>query len=108
MSKEILDIRVVDLLEQIQEVDKLIHLYSVKANDIIAMSMIKQYSVRREEFVEQLNLVFNKFSLQLILLEPIGINRNKYAPEILMPSFAHEPLSDYKTKDSLTELEGVD
>lgn len=101
MSKKILDIHIVDLLEQIQEVDKLIHLYIKKPNDVIAMSMIKQFTVRREEFVAQLNEVFTQFSLNLIRLEPMGI-KNQYAPEIEMHSFANEPVSEYGTKDKLT------
>jgi hypothetical protein len=100
MSKKILDIHIVDLLEQIQEVDKLIQLYIKKPNDVIAMSMLKQYTARREEFVEQLNEVFTKFSLNLIRLDPIGITKGQYASETLMHSFANEPVSEYGTKDN--------
>jgi hypothetical protein len=97
MNKEIIDIRVVDLLEQIQEVDKLIHLHNSKPNDVIAISMRKQYTVRREEFVAQLNQVFNKFSLKLTLLEPISSTQKAYAPKELLHSFANEPVSAYNT-----------
>jgi hypothetical protein len=104
MSRKILDIHIVDLLEQIQEVDKLIQLYVQKPNDVIAMSMVKQYTLRREEFVQKLNDVFTQFSLNLIRLEPIG--SKKYASEEVH-SFANEPVSDYGTKDKLTEIEGI-
>lgn len=106
MNKEILDIRMVDLLEQIQEVDKLIHLYVSKTNDVIAMSMLKQYTVRREEFVEQLNEVFNQFSLRLTVLEPISVAKKAYTSERLMYSFANEPVSPYETKEGLADIEG--
>ena len=101
MSNKISDIRIADLLEQIQEIDKLIRLYQTKANDRASIFMVKQYTTRREEFVEQLNEVFSQFSLNLIRLEPMGI-KNQYAPEIEMHSFANEPVSEYGTKDKFT------
>jgi hypothetical protein len=101
MSNKISDIRIADLLEQIQEIDKLIHLYQTKANDRASIFMIKQYTARREEFVAQLNEVFTQFSLNLTQLDPIGIKR-EYASEIETYSFANEPVSDYGTKDKLT------
>jgi hypothetical protein len=105
MDKEILDIRVVYLLEQIQQVDKLIQLYVSKKHDVIAMSMLKQYTIRREEFVEQLNEVFNLFSLQLNSLESINGSKKSYASERLTYSFANEPISGYQTKEGLTDIE---
>ena len=100
MSNKISDIRIADLLEQIQEIDKLIHLYNTKTNDRASIFMIKQYTARREEFVEQLNQVFTKFSLNLIRLDPIGITKGQYASETVMHSFANEPVSEYGTKDN--------
>ena len=106
MDKEMLDIRMVDLLEQIQEVDKLIQLYMSKTNDVIAMSMLKQYTVRREEFVEQLNEVFHQFSLQLTSLEPLNRAKKSYAPENLAFSYANEPVETYKNQEDLNEISG--
>jgi acetolactate synthase small subunit len=97
MNKEIIDVNVVDLLEQIQEIDKLIHVHNSKPNDLVGIFMAKQYTVRREEFVAQLNQVFNKFSLTITLLEPIGISEKAYAPKELLHSFANEPVSAYNT-----------
>ena len=66
MNKDILEIKIVDLLEQAQGVDKLIALYGKQKNDAIAASMIQQYSVRKQEIVEQLNQIFKKFSLRIV------------------------------------------
>jgi glutamate synthase domain-containing protein 3 len=105
MDKEMLDIRMVDLLEQIQEVDKLIQLYVSKTHDVIAMSMLKQYTIRREEFVQQLNEVFSQFSLQLTAVEPMNVSKKSYTSEKLVYSLANEPVSTYKNQEGLTEID---
>ena len=60
MKKAALKIKIVDLLEQAQGVDKLIALYDKQKNDAVAASMIQQYSVRKQEIVEQLNQIFRQ------------------------------------------------
>ena len=52
-AKKVSDFRVIDLLEQVQRVDKLIAMYRTLPIDRVAESMILQYSVRRQEFVDQ-------------------------------------------------------
>ena len=54
-AKKVSDFRIIDLLEQVQRVDKLIAMYRTPPIDRVAESMILQYSVRRQEFVDQLN-----------------------------------------------------
>ena len=104
MDKEMLSVRMIDLLEQIQEVDKIINVHK-ESGDSLSIFMIKQYMVRREEFVEQLNEMFNQFSLQLNSLESINGSKKSYASESLMYSFANEPVSGYQAQGGLTEIE---
>lgn len=104
MDKEMLSVRMIDLLEQIQEVDKIINVHK-KSNDGLAIFMIKQYAIRREEFVEQLNEVFNQFSLQLTVVEPMNVSKKSYASEKLVYSFANEPISGHQNREDLTEIE---
>ena len=105
MDKQILSVRMIDLLEQIQEVDKIINVHKA-SNDRVSISMIKQYMVRREEFVEQLNEVFHQFSLQLTSLEPLNRAKKSYASESLAYSYANEPVETYKNQEDLKEISG--
>lgn len=104
MDKEMLSVRIIDLLEQIQEVDKIINVHKT-SNGGLSIFMIKQYMIRREEFVEQLNAVFHQFSLKLHSLESINSPKKTYASEQLMYSFANEPVSGYQNKEGLTEID---
>ena len=65
-SKEIVEIRIIDLLEQVQEVDKLIKNYSKDKQNPIAITMLKQYSVRRQDLVNVLDNIFKKYSLTVV------------------------------------------
>lgn len=62
-GKKALDFRIVDLLEQVQALDKQIAMYRTIPIDKVSDSMIKQYSCMRQEFADQINAIFNKFSI---------------------------------------------
>ena len=65
-SKEIVEIRIIDLLEQVQEVDKLIKNYSKDKHNPVAIAMLKQYSIRRHDLVNLLDKIFKKYSLTVV------------------------------------------
>ena len=65
-SKEIVEIRIIDLLEQVQEVDKLIKNYSKDKQNPVAIAMLKQYNVRRQDLVNVLDKIFKKYSLTVV------------------------------------------
>ena len=56
-------------------------------------------------FVQQLNEIFNQFSLQLTVLEPISVPKKSYTSEKLMYSFANEPVSTYDNQEGLSDIE---
>lgn len=98
-AKKVSDFRIVDLLEQVQRVDKLIAMYRTPPIDRVAELMIKQYSVRRQEFVDQLNEITQKFSMS-IELHPNTQKRpsapKKYAVVENQLSMANESQAEYK------------
>ncbi len=55
-------------------------------------------------FVEQLNQVFNEFSLQLTIVEPISSPKKGYTSEKLMYSFANKPVSTYDSQKGLSDI----
>ena len=71
-AHNIISIKILDLLEQIQAVDKLLNMYAKEENDAVMASMIRQHSIRKQEFVDQLNLIFNKYSLSIVNSKPIS------------------------------------
>ena len=97
--KKVQDFRIVDLLEQVQRVDKLIAMYRTPPIDRVAESMILQYSVRRQEFVDQLNEITQKFSMS-IELHPNTQKRSsaprKYVNVESPLSMANESQAEYK------------
>jgi hypothetical protein len=105
MTKEVRDYLIEDLVEQVQSVDGVIRVYVQTGVDAIAISMIRQYCFRREEFVERLNHIRNK-PVKENTLKPVAAKMG-YAHEPLMASVAHEPDRPYGIKSNLTLIEGI-
>jgi hypothetical protein len=101
MDREMIHIRIADLLDQIERIDRVIDVHKQNKNEAIAMSMVRQYSVGREEFVEQLNEIFKLFSLNVRTLERMPTSKKTYVHETLAVSVAHEPARVYGEKDNL-------
>ena len=98
-AKKASDFRVIDLLEQVQRVDKLIAMYRTPPIDRVAESMILQYSVRRQEFVDQLNEITQKFSMSIELHPNIKQRPSapkKYAVVETPLSMVNESQAEYK------------
>ena len=91
---------VTDLFEQIQAVDRLLNMYAQEENDVVMASMIRQHSVRKQEFVDQLNVIFNKYALTINTLEKaIAIKAKKvYKNEALVAAVAEEAVDYNKGK----------
>ena len=99
-AKNVSDFRIVDLLEQVQRVDKLIAMYRTPPIDRVAESMILQYSVRRQEFVDQLNEITQKFSMSIELhpnIKQRSFSPKKYAVVENQLSMANESQVEYKS-----------
>ena len=97
MTKVMLDIKVADLLEQIQAVDKIIELHKSRKDIEIAQLSIKQYGLHRQEFINQLNAIFNKYSLNVNSLE-YPKSKKLYKNEALVAEAVSEDILDYKKK----------
>ena len=91
--------KIVDLLEQVQKVDRQIAMYHSLDNAAVAESMILQYSVMRQEFVDKLNEITQQFSMS-IELYPNAQKRpsspKKYAIVDSPLSMANESGVEYK------------
>jgi hypothetical protein len=98
MTKKVLDLHIEDLLQQIESVDRRINMWNQGNVDRVAMSMIRQYSIMKEEFVERLNILRQK----ALKLERIPVSKKTYVHETLAVSVAHEPARVYGEKDNLT------
>jgi hypothetical protein len=107
MTKEVKDYLIQDLVEQVESVDRVIQVYVKTGVDAIAVSVIRQYCFRREEFVERLNLIRNKPFKDNAKLKPITVSNRAYAHEPLEVSVAHEPDFPYGIKSNLTLIEGI-
>jgi hypothetical protein len=94
MTKEVINIHIAEVLERIESVERLINMYKQSTNDVVAISMVKQYSIRKEEFVERLNNLRNKASK----LERIPVQKKAYKYEPLVASVAHEGERPYGKK----------
>ena len=108
-SKKMQNIIIVDLLEQIQVADRRIAMYGSLDNDVVAELMIRQYSVMRQEFVDQLNPIFNKFAMSVVFT-PIAqqakvAESNEYA-SFDFPSIKKVPY--FKIVDLLEQIQKVD
>jgi predicted flap endonuclease-1-like 5' DNA nuclease len=108
MTKEVIDIHIADVLERVQSVERLINMYQKSGDDVIAMSMIKQYNIRKAEFVERLNHLRKQALLNDTKLEQIPFSKRAYIPEPSVASVAHEPVRAYgAAKDDLKLIEGI-
>ena len=89
-------IRILDLLEQIQAVDKLLNMYAKEEKDAVVASMIRQHSIRKQEFVDRLNLIFNKYSLSIVNSKPISSSTvsKEYEVDSLVLEGVNEPKVD--------------
>lgn len=96
MKNNINIIRIADLLQQIKSVDKIIQIHAEYKDDIVSASMIRQYSIRKQEFVDQLNLIFNKFSLSIVPSKPISSSNTpkEYEVNSLVLEGVNEPNGD--------------
>ena len=90
-----LDIKVADLLEQIQAVDKIIELHKSRKDIEIAQFSVKQYVLHKQEFINQLNAIFNKYSLNVNSLEHPKSTK-LYKNEGLVAKTVSEDVVDYK------------
>ena len=99
LIKKVPYFKIVDLLEQVQKVDRQIAIYGSLDNAAVAESMILQYSVMRQEFVDKLNEITQKFSMS-IELQPIvkkhPSSPKKYAIVDSPLSMANESGVEYK------------
>jgi hypothetical protein len=98
MTKKVLDLHIEDLLQQIESADRRINMWGQGNVDGVAMSMIRQYSVMKEEFVERLNILRQK---ELKLAQK-PISKKPYARENIALSMAQEPAQSYGEKTQLT------
>jgi flagellar biosynthesis chaperone FliJ len=69
MNDIMLDIKVTDLLEQIEAVNKMIDLHKSREDKARALLSINQYVAHRQDFIDQLNTIFNKYALTINVLE---------------------------------------
>ena len=98
MTKEVINIHISEVLERIESVDRLINMYRKSADDVVAISMAKQHSIRKEEFVERLNQLRKK----ALKLEQTPVLKRTYSFEPLLASVAREGERPYGKKDNLT------
>ena len=103
MTKEVINIHISEVLERIESVDRLINMYRKSADDVVAISMAKQHSIRKEEFVERLNQLRKK----ALKLEQTPVLKRTYSFEPLLASVAREGERPYGKKDNLTLIEGI-
>jgi hypothetical protein len=95
-ANNIIAIKILDLLEQIEAVDRLLAMYAKEENDGIMASMIRQHSIRKQEFVDKLNLIFNKYSLAIVNSKPISSPTvsKEYEVDSLVLEGVSEPKGD--------------
>lgn len=98
MTKEVINIHIADVLEQIEAVEKLINMYKQTGHQDGSMFMIKQYSVRKEELVKRFSRLRNKASK----FDRIHVSPQVYSYEPVLLSVANEETHLYNKKDNLT------
>ena len=96
MKKDIDIILVADLFEQIKLVDKMIVIHAQFKDDVVSASMIRQYSIKKQEFVDELNVIFNKYSLSIVNSKPIfsPTVSKEYEVDSLVLEGVNEPNGD--------------
>jgi hypothetical protein len=68
-NSKALGYRIVDLMHQVELVDDLIQKH-LAVDDAVSSFMVKQYYYRREEFIDQLNEIFQKYNLSVAHIHP--------------------------------------
>jgi hypothetical protein len=60
---------------------------------------IRQHSIRKQEFVDQLNLIFKKYSLTIVNLKPLSSPSvsNEYEVDSLVLEGVNEPNGDLQS-----------
>jgi hypothetical protein len=61
--------RIVDLMQQVELVDDLIQKH-LAVDDVLVHHITKQYYFRRQEFIDQLNDIFQKYNLSVAHMHP--------------------------------------
>jgi predicted flap endonuclease-1-like 5' DNA nuclease len=108
MTKQIRDLHIADLYEQIQVIDRTIQVYIQTGLDSVAISVIKQCNIKKEEFVERLNHIRKQTLSDDSQLEQIPVSKRAYIPEPSVASVVHEPVRAYgAAKDDLKLIEGI-
>ena len=59
--KQIKANRIYDILEQVEQLNKMIHLHQQNANS----SMLQQYKIMKQDFVEELNSILIAFDISV-------------------------------------------
>jgi hypothetical protein len=97
-ANNIIAIKILDLLEQIEAVNRLLAMYAKEENDGIIASMIRQHSSHKQEFVDELNTIFNKYALTINALETPAVSKAKklYKNETLAVAAVAEDIVAYK------------
>jgi hypothetical protein len=114
MTKKVLNLHIEDLLQQIESVDRRINMWSQGNVDGVAMSMIRQYSIMKEEFVERLNILRTQTSVVVtkIKRKPTTISKRMYSNEPLAASVANESAPIYfsgkkDNRNIISENQGI-
>jgi flagellar biosynthesis chaperone FliJ len=98
MKNIMLDRKVADLLEQIEAVNKMIDLHKSREDKAIALMSINQYVAHRQDFIDQLNTIFNKYALFVNPLDVSNVSKAKklYKNEGLVTAAVAEDVVVYK------------
>jgi hypothetical protein len=98
MKNIMLDRKVADLLEQIERVNKMIDLHKSREDKAIALTSVNQYVAHRQDFIDQLNAIFNKYALFINSLDGSNVPNAKklYNNESLVTAAVAEDVVLYK------------
>jgi hypothetical protein len=114
MTKKVLNLHIEDLLQQIESVDRRINMWSQGNVDGVALSMIRQYSIMKEEFVERLNILRTQSSVAVtkIKRKPTAVSNKTYSSKPLAVSVANEPVPIYffgekNNRNIISENQGI-
>ncbi len=91
-DKKILGYKIADLLEQVYDINLLIQKHSM-SNDKVIMSVNQQFIEHRQDFIDQLNAIFNTYALSVASINPPIVEAKlykKYEVEALALSEVHE------------------
>lgn len=102
-NEKIKSIEVIDILEQIQKLNKMIALHQDSEND----SMLKQYLHMKDSFVKGLGEMMQKLDIKINEIKEIGGSRNKdfYSP-LYLDDYDLFPLKDIQLElDNFNKLQ---